>query len=139
MITGRRLCENVRFEIDGRLGPIVYCHCAMCRRASGAAFAANASVRAGALRMVAGGELIAEIESSPGAFRGFCSRCGTPLYGRSESLPGVRRVRLGTLDGDPGDRSVANIWVGSKAPWFEITDDLERFDEEPPESYCACG
>lgn len=139
MITGRCLCEGVRFEIDGRLGPIIYCHCSMCRRASGSAFAANASVRTGALRVVAGQELIAEVQSSPGTFRGFCSRCGAPLYGRSESLPGLRRVRLGSLEGYPGGRCVANIWVGSKAPWFEITDELERFDEEPPDSYGACG
>jgi len=52
-------------------------------------------------------------------------------------MPSLRRVRLGTLESDPGNRSVANIWMGSKAQWFEVTDHLERFEQEPPESYCA--
>ena len=46
MITGKCLCGKVRYEINGRLGPVVYCHCSMCRRATGSAFATNASVRA---------------------------------------------------------------------------------------------
>ena len=82
MITGKCLCGKVRYEIDGRLGPVVYCHCSMCRRATGSAFATNASVRANEFRVVAGSELISEYESSPSNMRAFCSRCGSPLYCR---------------------------------------------------------
>ena len=28
--------------------------------------------------------------------------------------------------------SLAHCWVSSKAPWFEISDELPRFDEGPP-------
>ncbi len=38
----------------------------------------------------------------------------------------------GCLDGDPGVRPLAHIFVGSKAPWFEIADPLPRFDAYPP-------
>ena len=128
-MTGHCLCGGVRFEVDGELGPIVYCHCEMCRRATGTAFATSASVR-GAFRLVAGAELVSEYQSSEGSYRAFCSRCGSPVYNRVEGSP-TRRVRLGTLDADPGGRAVAHVWVGSKAPWFEITDTLPRFDEAP--------
>jgi hypothetical protein len=37
------LYGGVGIEIHGKLGPVVYCHCSQCRRASGSAFAANAS------------------------------------------------------------------------------------------------
>jgi hypothetical protein len=56
MITGKCLCGKVRYEINGRLGPVVYCHCSMCRRATGSAFVTNASVRANEFRVVAGSE-----------------------------------------------------------------------------------
>ncbi|MGH7856303.1 MAG: GFA family protein [Candidatus Binatia bacterium] len=138
-MTARCLCEGARFEIAAELGPVIHCHCSMCRRASGTAFATNASVAARGFRFVSGGELVSEYESSPGESRAFCSRCGSPLYGRNEAFPEIRRVRLGTLDGDPGNRAVAHAWVGSKAPWFEIRDGLERFEEEPPARYCAPG
>ncbi len=41
-------------------------------------------------------------------------------------------VSLGTIIGDPKLRPEAHIFVGSKAPWYEITDDLPQFDEWPP-------
>ncbi len=132
MLTGHCLCGCVRIEIDGRLGPVIQCHCSMCRRASGTAFATNATVWADSFRVAAGQELVREYESSPGYFRAFCSRCGSPLYGRGERFPEIRRIRLGTLDQDPGARPVANVWLGSKAPWFETSDSLEQFDEMPP-------
>ena len=66
MLTGRCLCGDVRFEIDGELGPAVECHCSMCRRASGTAFAVNATVDAAGFRITAGGVAIREYESSPG-------------------------------------------------------------------------
>jgi hypothetical protein len=113
MLSGRCLCERVRFEMNGQLGPVIYCHCSMCRRASGSCFATNASVRKENFRILSGHELIKEYESSPGNQRAFCSTCGTPLYGTFSDLPFVRRVRLGTLDTVQGAKSVAHIWTGS--------------------------
>ncbi len=137
MLTGRCQCGGVRFEIDGRLGPVVYCHCSMCRHANGSSFATNASVRTEDFRIVTGRELIKEYESSPGNLRAFCSRCGSPLYGTMADIPSIRRVRLGTLDNVKGTKSVAHIWTGSKSDWFDITDHLEQFEHEPPGDYCA--
>jgi hypothetical protein len=139
VLNGGCLCAGVRYRIDGKLGPIVQCHCSMCRKASGSAFAANASVRAEVFSIVAGAELVTEYESSPGKFRAFCSRCGSPLYARWTAFPGIRRVRLGTLDDDPGTRPIASAHVESRAPWHAIEDSLERFPAEPPLRYGAPG
>ena len=132
MITGRCLCGRVRYQIDGTLGPAIYCHCSQCRRASGSAFASNAPVRARHLRFTSGQDAISEYESSPGQFRAFCSGCGSPLYSRLAADPETYRIRLGSLDGDPGRRPLAHFWVGSKAPWHEITDGLEQFEGDAP-------
>lgn len=127
------LCGGVRIAITGKLGPVVYCHCSRCRKASGTAFAANADVRRKYWRYVAGEELIREFESSPGVFRAFCGRCGSPIYSRRPDAPDVLRLRLGLLDDDFERRSLAHFWVGSKAPWFDITDDLPQFADGPTE------
>lgn len=139
MLSGRCLCGGVRFEINGPLGPIIYCHCSMCRRANGSSFATNASVRSAAFRIMSGRELIKEYESSPGNRRAFCSKCGSPLHGTFADLPFVRRVRLGARDTAGSAEPVAHIWLGSKSDWFELTDHLEKFEGEPPASYCAPG
>jgi hypothetical protein len=40
-------------------------------------------------------------------------------------------IAAGTFDDDPGIRSTSHIFVDSKAPWFEITDDLKQYSGEP--------
>jgi hypothetical protein len=140
MLTGRCLCGGVRFEINGYRGPVIYCHCSMCQHATGSSFATNASVQTENFRILDGHDLIKEYESSSGNRRAFfCSKCGSPLYGTFSDILSVRRVRLGTLDNTEGAKSVAHIWTGSKSDWFEITNDLEQFEEEPPGNYCAPG
>ena len=133
-LAGGCLCGGVRFRIAGRLGPAGYCHCKQCQRASGSAFAANAPVRTRYFAFTSGAELVNEYESSPGKFRAFCRRCGSPLYSRRESEPELRRIRLGTVDGDPGRRPLAHVWVSAKAPWDEIRDELPQLPEGLPES-----
>jgi hypothetical protein len=129
MLEGGCLCGGVRFRVTGKLGPAGFCHCQQCRRASGSAFAANAPVRTRYFALTAGEALVSEYESSPGKYRAFCRRCGSPVYSRRDAEPELRNLRLGTLDGDPDRRPLAHVWVDSKAPWYEISDALPRFAE----------
>ncbi len=129
ILSGRCMCGDVRFEVHGKPGPVAYCHCKTCQRANGAAFAANAPVRAHYLKWLSGREAIREYESSPGKLRAFCARCGSPIYSRRGDDSETFRIRLGTLDGDPGRRAFAHFWVSEKAPWFEICDELPQYPE----------
>lgn len=131
MLKGSCLCSSVQYEINGELGPIVMCHCSRCRKANGSAFATNASVNAADFHLLRGQELIAEYESSPNVFRVFCSRCGSPLYSRRPLQPELLRLRIGTLDTPLEARPTAHIFVGSKAEWCEIHDDLPQYAERP--------
>ena len=78
-----------------------------------------------------GKDLVREFDSTPGVFRAFCSRCGSPIYSRWTDQPDILRLRLGLLDGDPGRRSLGHFNTAWKAPWYEIEDDLPRFEEGP--------
>ena len=132
MLEGGCLCGSVRFRIHGKLGPAGFCHCKQCQRASGSAFAANAPARTRYFELSSGSDLLKEYESSPGKFRAFCSRCGSPIYSRRESEPELRRIRLGSLDADPERRPLAHVWVSSKAPWHSIDDSLPQYPEGLP-------
>ena len=125
------LCGGVRIEVSGQVGPVVYCHCSRCQKASGTAFAANADVRAPYWKIVAGSDLIREFASSPGVWRAFCSTCGSPLYSRRDANPDMHRIRLGIVDGDPRRRPIAHFWVESQAPWYTIADGLPAFARGP--------
>ncbi|MGR3344404.1 MAG: GFA family protein, partial [Paracoccaceae bacterium] len=132
-IRGSCLCRDVQNENLGELIDLAYCHCSMCRRSLGAAFGTYARVNADNFRWLSGESLIATYESSPSVYRCFCHQCGSPLGSLGENGE-LSWVALGTVKGDPGLRPQAHIFVGSKAPWYEITDDLPQFDEWPPVS-----
>jgi hypothetical protein len=134
MYAGSCLCQSVRYEIAGELGEFGYCHCGSCRKASGSAFAANAPIARSAFRLVSGDDTIRAYESSPGKFRVFCSRCGSPLYAYLAASADVLRIRLGTLDTPFTERPRAHTWVSDKAPWDAIDDDRPQFPQWAPRS-----
>lgn len=134
MIRGSCLCGRVRYEVSGPLKGALNCHCAMCRKAHGAAFRSRAAVAAADFRWAAGEDAITWYESSPGTQRGFCRHCGSPLLSRFADHPRYFGLPLGALDDDPGVKPARHVFVASKAPWHEITDDLPRFDALPPTS-----
>ena len=128
MITGSCLCRGIRFEVRGELGSIAQCHCEDCRKANGTAFATNAPVARANFSLTSGAGLLERYQSSPGKYRTFCSRCGSPLFSSRDDDPETLRLRIGTLDGDPRARPVLHGWVSDKAPWERLPDDgLPRF------------
>ena len=127
LYSGSCLCGTIRYEIRGELGPIVLCHCVQCRKAQGSAFASNAAVRATDFAIVAGQDALAAYESSPGKKRHFCRQCGSPIISARDAVPGVVRVRIGTLDSRVETTPSAHIYVASKAAWEEIRDGLPQY------------
>ena len=103
----------------------------MCRQQSGTAFATAGFVDADDFKWTEGEELISLYESSSGVKRIFCKVCGSNLGVMEKGR--VAMISLGTVSGDPGVRPADHIFVGSKAPWYEITDDLPQYDELPPD------
>jgi hypothetical protein len=131
VLKGSCLCQGVAFEIDGAIKDPLYCHCSMCRKAHGTAFRARGKVLAKAFRWLRGEELVRYYESSPGNYRGFCSVCGSNLISKLDAKPAVYGLALGVLDDDPQVRPICHVYVGSKAPWFEITDPLPQYEVLP--------
>src|SRR2546427_3577298 len=97
MIRGSCLCGTVRYEARA-LGRALHCHCSMCRKAHGAAFASYARVEEKDFVLVSGKDDIAEYQSSPQVTRTFCRRCGSTLQFISTRRPGSFSLALGTLD-----------------------------------------
>ncbi|MEQ8259967.1 MAG: GFA family protein [Alcanivorax sp.] len=127
--TGSCLCGGIAFEVRSPLAPIQVCHCQQCRKAQGAPFATNTPVEEAAFELLSGRELITEYQSSPGKFRAFCGRCGSPVYSRKADLSGVLRIRAGLFNEPLEARPVFHAYTGSKANWWPILDDLPRFAE----------
>jgi hypothetical protein len=119
MISGGCLCEGVRFEIQGRLRPIIACHCGQCRKQTGT-FVAATSAASEDVQFLAD-RTLAWYSSSPEAERGFCNRCGSGLFWR---LKGAQTISIfaGALDGETGLAIAKHIYVADKPDWYEIHD-----------------
>lgn len=129
-ITGSCLCGAVRYEVTAPFQFLGNCHCTLCRKAHGAAYATWGILERGSFRWTAGEDQVQAYESSPGNTRCFCRQCGSSLASAHSGVVG--EVAMGTVDGDPGARPGEHIFVGSKAPWHEITDTLPQHREWPP-------
>lgn len=132
MPKGSCLCGTVQYEVDGPFEGIDHCHCSKCRRSHGSAFATYGRTAKKNFRLVAGEASLKSFASSEAVTRSFCEKCGSSLLFRHAAAPEFDFVAVGTLDDDPGARPEAHIFVGSKASWFEIEDDLPQHAEYPP-------
>lgn len=126
ILEGRCLCGAVAFEVQGPVERVSHCHCSMCRKGHGAAFATYGTVRAAQHRFTQGEAHIGRYVSSPTVERCFCTRCGSPLLWH-EPGSGWLAFPLGALETAWQPAQHMHIFVASKAPWFEITDHWPQY------------
>jgi len=129
---GSCLCGEVTFSVSGAPPRWFQCHCSRCRRGRSAVHGSNAFYPAPQFTWRTGRELVRKYKP-PEAERfavSFCTRCGGGAPVERDNVPFVL-VPMGLLDGDPGARPQAHIFVASKAPWYPISDGLAQFAELP--------
>ena len=127
MLVGRCQCGAVRYRVADMFLYAANCHCSRCRAATGSAFKAFAGIERERLEIVEGMDnLLVFGEDDLNDTR--CRACGSLLFSVVRNGEDVH-VALGSLVDTPGIRTTEHIFVGSKAPWFEITDDLPQAEE----------
>lgn len=131
MNKGSCLCGAVKYEITGALGPIIYCHCSRCRKATGSAFAAVSPVATTDFRIAKGQESLRSYSTDAGIHRVFCGKCGSPIISKRDSAPDIVRVRIGTLDSPLTTKVSAHVFTASKAEWHDIHDGASQHAERP--------
>ncbi len=128
---GSCLCGAVRYAISHEPVWAHNCHCQRCRKIRGSAFASNLFVPLESLRFEQGEDRIRSYKLPEAArfTHVFCGVCGSSLPFRNVDR-GVAVIPMGSLDDDPQHPPDAHIFVGSKAPWFTITDSLPQHPEQ---------
>ena len=127
MLAGSCECGAVRYSVADEFLYASNCHCSRCRAATGSAFKPFAGIERDKLELTAGGPgLLVVGDDDLNDTR--CARCGSLLFSIVRDGEYVH-VALGSLADPPSLRPTKHIFVGSKAPWFEITDDLPQFEE----------
>lgn len=91
--TGGCLCGAIRFRLTGPPYEIDYCHCASCRKHTGAPVSVFADCKRDAVVFTQG--TLAHYESSPGVRRGFCGKCGSTL---TYEIDDEIHIHIGAMD-----------------------------------------
>lgn len=126
-LNGQCLCRAVHYAVQDEFVYALNCHCGNCRRATGSAFKPFAGIERSKLQITAGADNI-KLHGGADAHDVHCQNCGSLLFSVVGNGQFVH-VTMGTLVDAPSIRPTAHIFVGSKAPWFTITDDLPQHQE----------
>ncbi|WP_318911581.1 GFA family protein (plasmid) [Sinorhizobium medicae] len=113
LITGGCLCGKRRYAFKGPPSHVGYCHCSMCRRATGGPFTVLVRTEGSSVHWNTPPALY---RSSPIAVRGFCPDCGSPLFLQYDDDPRLR-FTAGTLDRPEGLAPTDHYGVESRLPW----------------------
>jgi hypothetical protein len=126
-LAGRCQCGTVRYRVADEFLYASNCHCSRCRAATGSAFKAFAGIERSKLEVTEGMDaLLVYGDDDLNDTR--CGACGSLLFSVVRDGEYVH-VAMGSLVDAPSIRPTEHIFVGSKAPWFEITDDLPQAEE----------
>jgi hypothetical protein len=127
VLEGKCECGAVRYQVEDSFEYAANCHCSNCRASTGSAFKPFAGIKRDKLEVTEGADRLL-VWGEPDGNHTRCGVCGSLLYSVVRNGEYVH-VALGSLRDEPSIRPDHHIFVGSKAPWFEITDGLEQHEE----------
>lgn len=127
---GSCLCGSIKYSVSHVEEKVAHCHCSMCRKFHGAAFATFGEARKTNFKWLCGEEFLKEYTCDNGTKRVFCSNCGSSLmFIPSEENGEFVEFSLGTLDSNFHLEPDAHIYTNYAASWFKVTDTLPQFKE----------
>ena len=115
-------CGAVRYKMAGPPMFVHCCHCRDCQRQTGSAFVINALIETDRIELLFGRPEPVAMPTDSGrphdVYR--CTTCGTAVWSDYGKRPGLRFVRVGTLD-DPSEIPPdVHIYTRSKLPWVTL-------------------
>lgn len=132
MYVGKCLCAEVKIKINGPINDIIHCHCSLCRKSSGTAYATNGFINRADFEIVTGEDCLTTFAFKPGKNRHFCTKCGSPVFSSNDQDPSRLRIRLGILDSDIDERPISHNFVTSKANWEDLDAQLPKYETFEP-------
>lgn len=132
MLKGHCACHAVEYEVADEFVAAFICHCSNCRAATGSAFLPWGEIERDKLSVTNGAASLTRLGEPGGDHEMRCAECWSLVYW-TRTTPEAAYVRIpyGTLADEPALKPMAHMFVGSKAPWYEILDDLPQHDEYP--------
>lgn len=132
MYHGSCLCGAIKIELSGSIEDIIHCHCSLCRKNSGTAYATNGFISASKFNVIDPQGKLGTYEFKLGKNRHFCTVCASPIFSSNADNPSKLRIRLGIIDSDITERPLSHNFVSSKANWDNLDADIPRYNGFEP-------
>tara|TARA_Y100001949_G_scaffold170194_1_gene171057 strand:+ start:682 stop:1125 length:444 start_codon:yes stop_codon:yes gene_type:complete len=132
MYKGSCLCGAIKVELKGSIDSIIHCHCSLCRKNSGTAYATNGFIKTEDFSVLDPKKKLTHFKFKEGKLRHFCSVCASPIFSSNTDNPTKLRIRLGILDTDIEERPISHNFYSSRANWDNIDAELPRYDSFEP-------
>ena len=132
MYRGSCLCGAIKIELNGIISDIIHCHCSLCRKNSGTAYATNGFINSSEFSVIDPENKLGFYEFKKGKKRHFCTTCASPIYSSNDENPDKLRIRLGILDSQIKERPISHNFVDSKASWDNLDAELPRYKTFEP-------
>ena len=127
---GQCLCGSIKYKVDAIEVQMAHCHCTMCRKFHGSAFATFGAVKANNFHWLQGEKFLKTFHAPNRTKRQFCENCGSSLiFIPSNDTGEFIEFSLGTLDSEIQVKPDAHIFTKYGASWYDIVDNLPKFTE----------
>lgn len=130
-------CGHVRYRVESRPLIVHCCHCGVCQRQTGSAFAVNALIEAARVRLLQGNVTEVTVPSPSGKNQVIarCPICQVAVWSNYlvfyKGILGdaIRFIRVGTLDDPSKMPPDIHIFTSSKQPWVALPPDAQVVEE----------
>ena len=131
-LSGKCLCGNISFSGDAEIARAGNCHCTDCRNATGAAYATLVTVAEDAMTVTGTPKVYRhKADSGSDMEKVFCPDCGSQLFARNSSRPGMLSIRAGVLDQTDEVKPAFNVFLDSRIGSTPVDPDLPGFARMP--------
>jgi len=130
VLRGRCGCKAIAYEVADEFVAAYNCHCSNCRAWTSSAFLPWGEIERDKFRVTQGADSLTLLGDAEAIYEAHCAECLSLVYWTAHGGAYVR-IPYGTLIDEPTLKPTAHMFVGSKAGWYEILDDLPQHDEYP--------
>jgi hypothetical protein len=127
---GGCFCKAVRYRMTTPPMIVHCCHCLNCQSQTGSAFVINALIETKRLELLSGEPTVTALKSGSGGPHDIyrCPDCLCAVWSDYGRRPGLRFVRVGTLDDPTALAPDVHIFTRSKQPWVGLPDGIPAFE-----------
>src|SRR5690606_6087422 len=121
--TGSCRCGAGRFEASAAPHHVSYCHCADCRKATGAPVSAFVGFMADEVTIT--GDALRSFDNGA-VTRSFCGTCGSPISYVDARMGDRLYFMLGAMDAPQNYKPTLHAYVREQLPYLHMPDGLPR-------------